>query len=56
MLIVLAEYERELIVSRVCDGLERAETQGKRFGRPKGSKNKKRRRKSGCVLKWASVS
>ena len=34
MLMVLAEYERELIVSRTLDGLARAKRQGKKLGRP----------------------
>lgn len=52
MLMVLAEYERELIVSRTKDGLIRALKQGKSLGRPKGSKDKKRRRKSGYFNRW----
>src|SRR3990167_7971228 len=39
MLMVLAQYERELIVARTMAGLERAKRQGKRLGRPKGSKD-----------------
>ena len=54
MLMVLAEYERELIVSRTKDGLKRAVKQGKTLGRPKGSKDKKRRRKSGYLRRWSS--
>lgn len=52
MLMVLAEYERELIVSRINAGLERAKKQGKKLGRPKGSKDTKRRKKSGYLLRW----
>jgi len=54
MLMVLAEYERELIVSRINSGLDRARarSEGKTLGRPNGSKDKKRRRKSGYLLRW----
>lgn len=52
MLMVLAEYERELIVSRIKSGLERAKGQGKTLGRPNGAKDKKRRKKSGYLLRW----
>jgi len=43
----LAEFEREVIRERTMLGLERAKKQGKRLGRPKGSKDTKRRRRSG---------
>ncbi|MFW5887613.1 MAG: recombinase family protein [Bacteriovoracia bacterium] len=56
MLMVLAEYERELIVSRTKDGLARAIKQGKALGRPKGSKDKKRRRRSGYINRWSKKS
>jgi len=52
MLMVLAEYERELIVARTNDGLKRAVKQGKQLGRPNGSKDKKRRKKSGYYQRW----
>ena len=52
MLMVLAEYERELIVSRINSGLERARIQGKILGRPKGAKDSKRRKRSGYLLRW----
>lgn len=52
MLGVFAEYECQLIVARTKSGLERARKQGKTLGRPKGSKDKKRRRKSGYLLRW----
>ena len=52
MLMVLAEYERELIVSRIRSGLDRAIREGKQLGRPKGSKDQKRRKKSGYFLRW----
>lgn len=54
MLMVLAEYERELIVSRVKDGLARARKGGKRLGRPIGSRDRKERKKGGYYLRYAS--
>lgn len=53
-LAVFAEYERELIVARTQEGLARAIKQGKQLGRPKGSKDKKLRRKSGYHVRWAN--
>ena len=52
MLGVFAEFEREMIVARTIAGLERAKRQGKALGRPKGSKDKKRRRLSGYIARW----
>ena len=48
----IAEFERELIRERVRAGLKRAKKEGKRLGRPPGSKDKKKRRKSGYYLRW----
>jgi len=53
MLMVLAEYERELIVSRINSGLDRARAEGKKLGRPKGSSDKGKRRRSGYYLRFA---
>lgn len=53
ILSAFAEFERELIKERTIDGLERAKSQGKKLGRPKGSKDKIRRRKSGYNLRWS---
>jgi len=53
MLMVLAEYERELIVDRINDGLDRARAQGKTLGRPAGKKDGKKRRVSGYYLRYA---
>ena len=53
MLGVFAEYEREMIVARTKSGLERARKQGKTLGRPKGSKDTKRRRLSGYLRRWS---
>ena len=52
MLMVLAEYERELIVNRINAGLTRAKREGKTLGRPAGSKDTKRRRRSGYIQRW----
>lgn len=48
----IAELEREMIIERTLLGLERAKTEGKKLGRPSGSKDKKRRRLSGYNLRW----
>ena len=53
MLMVLAEYERELIVSRTVDGLARARRNGKKLGRPQGAKDRQPRRRSGYWQRWA---
>ncbi len=50
----IAEFEREIIRERILLGLERRKKQGKPLGRPKGSKDKKRRRKSGYYQRWSS--
>jgi len=52
MLMVLAEYERELIVCRINSGLDRARAEGKTLGRPNGAKDTKRRKRSGYLLRW----
>jgi putative DNA-invertase from lambdoid prophage Rac len=54
ILSVFAEFERELIRERTIEGLHRAKMQGKKPGRPKGSKDKKKRRKSGYILREAT--
>ncbi len=51
-LLALAEMERELIRERINSGLDRARSQGKKLGRPKGSKDSRRRRKSGYWMRW----
>lgn len=52
MLMILAEYERELTVSRINDGLERAKSKGVKLGRRFGSRDKGRRRTAGYNLRW----
>jgi len=56
ILCAFAEFERALISERTREGLYRAKQQGKKLGRPKGSKDKVKgaRRKSGYVLREAN--
>jgi putative DNA-invertase from lambdoid prophage Rac len=57
ILAVFAEFERSLISERTKIALQRKkqllESEGKSLGRPKGSKDKNPRRKSGYVLRHA---
>ena len=53
ILSAFAEFERELIRERTLEGLNRARRQGKKPGRPVGSKDVKKRRKSGYILREA---
>lgn len=48
-----AQFERQLIQERIRAGIKRAKDDGKHLGRPKGSKDKKVRRKSGYWMRWA---
>lgn len=48
-----AQFERRLIQERVNAGLDRAKAEGKALGRPKGSKDQKKRRKSGYYQRWS---
>lgn len=54
ILSAFAEFERELIRERTIEGLRRAKMQGKQAGRPKGSKDTKKRRKSGYIIREAN--
>lgn len=47
-----AQFERRLIQERINSGLDRARNENKVLGRPKGSSDKKPRRKSGYYLRW----
>lgn len=47
-----AELEREMITERIKLGIERRRKQGKNMGRPKGSKDKRKRKKSGYYLRY----
>jgi DNA invertase Pin-like site-specific DNA recombinase len=53
ILSAFAEFERELIRERTIEGLRRAKLQGKQAGRPKGSRDNKKRKKSGYILREA---
>lgn len=53
ILSAFAEFERELIRERTIEGLRRAKMQGKKAGRPVGSKDSKKRKKSGYILREA---
>lgn len=55
MLAVLAQFERDRLRERIMLGLSRAKKEGKKLGRPKGSKDSKRRRKSGYLLRWSNA-
>ena len=53
VLAAVAEFERALIVERTHEGLARAKAQGKNLGRPKGSRDKKKRSRRGYFARWA---
>jgi len=50
----VAEQERLRISERTKAGLMVAKANGKKLGRPSGSKDKARRKKSGYLLRWAN--
>ena len=54
ILSAFAEFERELIRERTIEGIRRARLKGKTPGRPKGSKDKKKRRRAGYLLREAN--
>ena len=54
ILSAFAEFERDLIRERTIEGIRRARLKGKQPGRPKGSKDKKKRRKAGYLLREAN--
>lgn len=47
-----AEFERQLLRERIKDKLDYLKSTGKKLGRPVGSKDKKRRNKSGYWLRY----
>ncbi len=51
ILAAFAEFERSLISERTKEGINRAISQGKTLGRPKGSKDSKPRPKSGYLMR-----
>lgn len=48
----VAQQERQRIVERTKAGLERAKKAGKQLGRPHGAKDRKKRRRSGYLLRY----
>ena len=54
ILSAFAEFERELIRERTIEGLRRAKSQGKKPGRPVGSRDKKKRRTDGYFQRYES--
>lgn len=52
----VAEQEKERISERTKAGLVKAKNNGKKLGRPKGSKDKGRRRTSGYTRRWNEES
>ena len=50
----VAEQERLRISERTKAGLVVAKANGKKLGRPNGSKDKAKRKKSGYLLRWAN--
>lgn len=53
VLAAFAELERELIKERTKARIERLKKEGKKLGRPSGSKDKGARRKAGYLIRWA---
>ena len=53
VLAAVAEFERELIRERVKEGMDRARADGKHVGRPRGSKDKGKRRRAGYFGRYA---
>jgi DNA invertase Pin-like site-specific DNA recombinase len=53
ILSAFAEFERELIRERTIEGLRRSKMAGKKPGRPKGSKDSVKRKRSGYILREA---
>ena len=51
ILSAFAEFERSLISERTKEGLRRAKLSGKKAGRPKGSKDKTKRKNTGYLLR-----
>lgn len=54
ILSAFAEFKCELIRERTLEGLRRAKMQGKKAGRPKGSKDTKRRKRAGYLIREAT--
>ena len=56
LLAVFSQLEKEIIVERVRSGLERAKAQGKKLGRPAGSKDRNKRSVSGYLLRYSGLN
>lgn len=54
ILSAFAEFERSLISERTIEGLNRAKNEGKILGRPPGARDRRKRRKSGYLLRMAN--
>ncbi len=52
IMMALAQYERKNTIRRIHDGLKSARARGVKLGRPSGSKDKKRRKRSGYLRRW----
>jgi len=50
-----ANFEADRISKRTLAGLDRARSQGKRLGRPAGSKDKGKRKRTGYLLRYANI-
>ena len=53
VLAAVAKFEKSLIVERTKEGSARAVAQGKRLGKPPGSKDKKKRSRRGYLIRWS---
>lgn len=51
----LAKIEKQRISERTIAGLQRAKSEGKTLGRPKGAKDKKQRKRSNYFKRWEKV-
>ncbi len=54
ILAAFSEFERALISQRTREGLARVKAQGTKLGRPRGSRDKKKRRIAGYLLRAAA--
>jgi len=54
ILAAFAQFERDMISERTRAGLQAARAGGKRLGRPPGAKDKKKRKTTGYLLRYAN--
>jgi len=52
----VAQQERKRLIERINAGLDRAKSNGKTLGRPLGSRDTKRRKRSGYLLRWQKTN